>query len=56
MTYPSGLVLTYGCTSLGYAQVIGPGSLAYWRATGRRPASVEKLLHGGRWDGTPPQR
>jgi YD repeat-containing protein len=33
VTYPSGLVLTYTYTSLGYAQQItGPGGIAHWTA------------------------
>jgi RHS repeat-associated protein len=33
VTYPSGLLLNYTYTSLGYAsQIIGPGGLAYWTA------------------------
>jgi len=36
VTYPSGLVLTYGYTSLGYAQqIIGPGAQVYWTANTR---------------------
>jgi RHS repeat-associated protein len=36
VTYPSGLVLNYTYTSLGYAQqIVGPGGLAYWTANAR---------------------
>jgi YD repeat-containing protein len=36
VTYPSGLVLSYTYTSLGYAQQItGPGGQAYWTANAR---------------------
>jgi RHS repeat-associated protein len=36
VAYPSGLVLDYTYTSLGYAQqIVGPGGLAYWTANAR---------------------
>jgi YD repeat-containing protein len=36
VTYPSGLLLNYTYTSLGYAQqIVGPGGLAYWTANAR---------------------
>jgi RHS repeat-associated protein len=36
VTYPSGLVLSYAYTSLGYAhQVTGPGAQVYWTANAR---------------------
>jgi hypothetical protein len=36
VAYPSGLVLNYTYTSLGYAsQIVGPGGLAYWTANAR---------------------
>jgi RHS repeat-associated protein len=36
VTYPSGLMLTYTYTSLGYAQnVTGPSNLVYWTANAR---------------------
>jgi RHS repeat-associated protein len=36
VTYPSGLVLNYTYTSLGYAsQIVGPGGIAHWTANAR---------------------